>query len=142
MSIVDQQLEEFFSRFERANQSSDIAAFGELYGERFMFGSPNGVQTVERDAFMKVIPKMKAHFSSMGLFERSVHTVDAHALSPKYLLATVTWKMGVQTFSGKTHIDVLASYVLMRGSDGALSIVFQIDHQDLETVIKNQQEVP
>jgi hypothetical protein len=141
VSIVDQELEKFFSRFERANQSSDIAAFGELYGERFMFGSPTGVQTVERDAFLKVIPKMKAHFSSMGLFERNVDSVDAHALSPKYLLATVAWRMGIQTLSGRTHVDVLASYVLMRGSEGALSIVFQIDHQDLATVIKNQQEV-
>ncbi len=140
VSIVDQQLEEFFSRFERANQSSDIAAFGELYDERFMFGNPNGVQTVERDAFLKVIPKMKAHFSSMGLLERSVHTVDAHALSPKYLLATVAWRMGIQTLSGRTHVDVVATYVLMRGSEGALTIVFQIDHQDLATVIKDQLE--
>jgi hypothetical protein len=119
VSTVDQQLEEFFSLFRRANQSSDIAAFGELYGERFMFGSPNAVQTVERNPFLKVIPKMKAHFSSIGLFERSVHTVDARALGPKYLLATVTWRVGVQTLSGKIHIDVLASYVLMRGSEGA-----------------------
>ena len=77
----------------------------------------------------------------MGLFEKSVHTVDAHALNPKYLLATVARRRGIQTFSGRTHVDVLASYVLMRGSEGAVSIVFQIDHQDLATVIKNQQEV-
>jgi hypothetical protein len=94
VSIVDQELEKFFSRFERANQSSDIAAFGELYGERFMFGSPTGVQTVERDAFLKVIPKMKAHFSSMGLFERNVDSVDAQYPSEQVHHWRITWPGG------------------------------------------------
>jgi hypothetical protein len=36
-------------------------------------------------------------------------------------------------------VDVSATYVLMRGQDDALSIVFQIDHQDLAALISDQQ---
>lgn len=135
---MDQELNKFFSTFEEANQSSDIEVLGRLYGDRFMFGNPSGVKTVERDAFLKVIPAMKAHYSSMGLVDREIQTVRSHALSPKYLIATVTWRMTLQTSSAETPIEVVASYVLMRESDGALSIVFQIDHQDLATAINNQ----
>ena len=135
---MDQQLVEFFARFEEANQSSDIVAIGALYGDRFMFGGPNGVQTIERNAFLELLPKMKAYFSSMGLFERSVHSLKVQVINSKYALVTVGWRMGVQTSTTTRHIEVLASYILMRDEEGALSIVVQIDHQDLSAVVKSR----
>ena len=137
---MNQQIEEFFSRYERANLSSNFSAFNELYADRFMFGGPNGVHVVEREGFLTVIPKMKAHLSSIGLFESRVQTVEAHPLDSKYLLAKVGWRMEIRRSSGSTHVNVFATFVLVRGPADALSIVFQIDHQDLATVIKNQQE--
>jgi len=107
-----------------------------------MFAGPNGVNVVEREGFLKVIPKMKAHFASMGLFESQVQSVDAHQLDSKYLLAKVGWKMGIRNPSGSSiYVDVFATYVLVREPADTLSIVFQIDHQDLATVIKSQQKV-
>ncbi len=133
---MDQQIIQFFSRFETANQSSDVIAIGALYGDRFMFGGLNGVQAIERDAFLKLIPKMKAYFSSMGLFERRVHSLEAQEINSKYALVKVGWRMGVQTSTTTRQVEIFASYILMRDDDEALSIVFQIDHQDLAAVVK------
>jgi hypothetical protein len=62
---MDQCVKEFFLQYERANSSSDISAIGGLYADSFMFGGPHGLQAVKKENFLKILPKMKAHFSSM-----------------------------------------------------------------------------
>jgi len=128
---MDQRVKEFFLQYQRANSSTDVSAVGELYADTFMFGGPNGVQTV--------IPKMKAHFSSIGLFETQLQSVETSPISSKYLLAKATWRMTIRNSSGHKHVDTFATYILLRGQDDVLSIVFQIDHQDLASVLKDQQ---
>jgi hypothetical protein len=135
---MDQRVKEFFLEYEKANSSSDVSAIGGLYAATFMFGGTNGVQAVKREDFLKVVPKMKVHFSSMGLSETQLQTVEANPLDSKYLLATVVWRMKLRNSSGRKHVDAFATYVLVRGQGDALSIVFQIDHQDLASLIKGQ----
>ena len=137
---MEQRVKEFFLQYERANSSSDVAEIGELYADTFMFGGPNGVQTVKKEDFLKVVPKMKTHFSSMGLSETQLQTVEAKPLDSNYLLAKVAWRMKLQSLSGSKHVNTFATYILVRGSGDALSIILQIDHQDLASVIKEQQE--
>src|SRR4051812_37747884 len=74
---MDQRVKQFFLKYEKANSSSDIYGIGGLYADTFMFGGPNGVQAVKKEDFLKVVPKMKAHFSSMGLSETQLQTVEA-----------------------------------------------------------------
>jgi ketosteroid isomerase-like protein len=136
---MDQRVKEFFLQYQRANSSTDVSAVGELYADTFMFGGPNGVQTVKKDDFLRVIPKMKAHFSSIGLFETQLQSVETSPISSKYLLAKATWRMTIRNSSGHKHVDTFATYILLRGQDDVLSIVFQIDHQDLASVLKDQQ---
>jgi len=137
---MNQQVQDFFSRFDRVNNSSNFSEFEELYADRFMFAGPNGVSVVERQGFLGVIPKMKAHLYSMGLFESHVQTVEAYPLDSKYLLAKVGWRMGIRSSSGNTYVDVFATYVLARGPADSLSIILQIDHQNLSAVIQSQLE--
>jgi hypothetical protein len=137
--IADQRVKEFFLQYERANSSSDVLAIGGLYADTFMFGGPNGVQAVKKDDFLKVIRKMKAHFSSMGLSETQLQTVETNPLDSKYLLAKVVWKMKFRNSSDSRHVDAFATYVLVRGQGDTLSIIFQLDHQDLASLIKEWQ---
>ena len=137
---MDQRVTEFFLRYERANFSSDVSGIGGLYADTFMFGGPDGVQAVKKEDFLKVVPKMKAYFSSMGLSETQLQAVEAEPLDSKYLLAKVGWRMKLQTSSRSKHFDTFATYVLARGNEDALSIVFQIDHQNLANVIKELQD--
>lgn len=139
---MHQQVQEFFVTYQEANSSSDITAIGSLYADTFMFAGPHGVQSVKKDEFLKVIPKMKAHFSSLGLSETRLQSVQVNPLDSRYLLASVVWRMTLHNAPGTQHVDASATYVLAREQGGALSIVFQIDHQDLASVIKSRQNIP
>lgn len=136
---MNQRVKEFFLTYEKANSSSDVSAIGSLYADSFTFGGPNGVQAVKKEDFLKVVPKMKMHFSSMGISETELEAVEASPLDSKYLLAKVVWRINFRDSQGNKHVDASATYVLARGKDDALSIVFQIDHQDLASTIKKQQ---
>jgi ketosteroid isomerase-like protein len=139
---MEQQAKEFFVRYERANSTSDVSAIGDLYADTFMFGGPNGTQAVKKEDFLRVIPKMKAHYSSMGLAETQLQTVEATLLSSKYVLAKTAWRMTIRNSSGDRHVEAFATYILMREQADALSIVFQIDHQELASLLKDPQNAP
>jgi ketosteroid isomerase-like protein len=139
---MEQQAKEFFVRYERANSTSDVSAIGDLYADTFMFGGPNGTQAVKKEDFLRVIPKMKAHYSSMGLAETQLQTVEATLLSSKYVLAKTAWRMTIRNSSGDRHVEAFATYILMREQADALSIVFQIDHQELASLLKDPQDAP
>lgn len=136
---MDQRVKEFFLQYEKANSSSDESGISALYADTFMFGGLNGVQAVNKGDFLKVIPKRKAYFSSMGLSETQLESVEVSPINSKYLLAKVTWKMKLQISSGSRPLETVATYVLLQGDGHALSIVFQIDHQDLASVVKELQ---
>ena len=138
---MDQRVKEFFLQYERANSSSNMSLIGDLYADTFMFGGPHGVQAVKKEDFLKVVPRLKRHLSSMGLVETQLHSVETKPLDSKYLLANVGWRMTVRSSSGHKNVDAIATYVLLRGQGDVLSIVFQIDHQDLASVIKDQQNI-
>src|SRR5580658_1796756 len=136
---VDQVVEEFFLRYERANGSLDVSGIGGLYADTFMFGGTRGVQAVKKEDFLRVVPKMKSHYSSMGILETRLQSVDASFLDAKFVLAKVGWRMSLQTATGSRDLDASATYVLERGNGDALSIVFQIDHLDLASGINEKQ---
>ncbi len=63
---MDQRVKEFFLQYERANSSGDVSAIGGLYADIFMFGGPKGVQSVKKDDFLRVIPKITNRSSGFG----------------------------------------------------------------------------
>jgi hypothetical protein len=136
---MNREVKDFFLKFEKANLSSDVPGLSRLYADTFMFGGPKGVQAVKKEDFLKVIPKMKSYFSSMGLSETQLKSVETSPVNSRFLLVKVSWGMKLQTASGFKHLDTLATYILERGDGELLSIVFQIDHQDLATLVRELQ---
>ncbi|HKD51189.1 MAG TPA: nuclear transport factor 2 family protein [Candidatus Acidoferrum sp.] len=128
---MSQSVQAFFEQYEEAISSTDPSKIGALYADFFLFGGPQGVQCVKKEDFLKVIPRRKEYFSSIGLLGSTVTSVDQIRLDSRYLLVRTAWKM---TFSHSTdvkkEIEASASYLLEQ-KDGGLAIVFQIDHQDL-----------
>lgn len=133
---LNQRVKEFFLQYEKVNSSSDASGISRLYADTFMFGGTKGVQSVKKEDFLKVVPKMKAYYSSMGLIETQLGSVEVSSLDSKYLLVKVGWSMKLENPSGSRHVTTFATYVLEQGSADSLSIVFQIDHQDLAGVVK------
>jgi ketosteroid isomerase-like protein len=137
---MNQEISQFLRRCEQATAASDFAAIGKLYADTFMFGGVNGTKVVRKEDFLKVLPGMKAHFASMGVTETKLRTVEGRALDARYVLAKAGWKMTLLDSSGgRNQVDAFATYILERKKDGTLSILFQIDHQDLAAAVKNRQ---
>lgn len=136
---MEQSANSFFIEYQRATSSSDVSAIAALYADTFVFGGMGGSQAVNKADFLKVIPKRKAHFSSMGLSEAKLGSVAPVPIGSRYLLATVAWRFTLHNSSHVREFDALSTYVLARSSGDVLSIVLQIDHQDLASVVKEQQ---
>lgn len=133
---MNQTAEAFFKSYERAISESDVSAIAAQYADNFMFAGPQGVQSVKKDDFLKVVPRRKEYFASIGLLDSKVTSVDEMSLDSKYLLVKTTWSMTFEKPTGvKERIKTLATYILERKND-TLMIVFQIDHQDLSAKVK------
>ncbi|HEU5234443.1 MAG TPA: hypothetical protein VFU50_16405 [Terriglobales bacterium] len=136
---MNQAVKQFFDHYEQANATSDVTSIAKLYADTFMFAGVNGAQAVKKEDFLKVIPKMKAHFVSIGLTKTELHSVQASTINAKYFLANTEWRMTVVDSKGcARQVKALATYVLEQKANGTLAIVFQIDHQDLATVVNDQ----
>jgi hypothetical protein len=69
-----------FEAYARATDSTDPAFFATAYGETFMFAGPATVQAIKRDDFLKVVPKRRAFFATVGLAATKVSSIDESPL--------------------------------------------------------------
>ena len=131
MSARDSKVREFFEHYQRANGNFDVEAMAGLYGQEFMFADPQGVRAVKKADFIKVLPKRKEFFKSMGLVSSSVASVEVSELDTKYLLVKVMWRFRFEREAREPiEIKNLASFLLSAVGD-SFEIVFQLDHEDL-----------
>jgi hypothetical protein len=136
---MDELVKAFFATYEKANSTSDFAAIGDLYAETFLFAGRDAAQSVRKVDFLKVIPRMKDHFASLGLTGPRLLSVETTHLGSRYALANVGWAMTLHNANGAVKkIDAFATYVLQRGDQDKLSILFQLDHQDLAAVVNQE----
>src|SRR5215472_3563163 len=79
-------VEEFFRRYERANNDFDVDLIATLYADTFLFGNPQGVQVVKKEDFVKVLPRRKDFMKAAGLLSSRVDSVETSEMDSKYLL--------------------------------------------------------
>ena len=128
---MDANVREFFDGYEKANDEFDIRNIAALYADVFMFGGPQGVQCVKKEDFVRVLPKLKEFFRSVGLVSSKIESLEASNLDSKYVLVKAVWKMRFESSTGlPIDSENSATYILAR-TDDSFQIVVQLDHQDL-----------
>ena len=138
---MDELVRAFFETYAKANSTLDVAAIGDLYAETFFFAIRNAAKPVRREDFLKVVPRMKEHFASLGLTGTRLSSVETTDLGSGYALAKVRWAMTVRTGSELVKtFDVFATYLVQRDDRDKLSILFQLDHQDLAAMVKQERD--
>jgi len=136
---MDELVKAFFETYEKANSTSDFAAIADLHAETFLFAAQDSAQAVRKADFLKVIPRTKEHFASLGLTGTRFSSVETTHLGHRYALAKVKWAMTLRTAKGGVKdFDAFATYVLQRGDHDNLSILLQLDHQDLAGVVSQE----
>lgn len=131
MSSENPDVRSFFSRFEAANAAFDVDQIAALYAEVFLFGGPEGVRSVTKEDFRKVLPRRKEYFRSLGLAASNIDSLTASALDSKYMLVKVVWNMRFERSASEPVISQNAASYILAKANGHFEIVFQIDHQDL-----------
>jgi len=136
---MDDLVRAFFETYAKANSTLDVAAIGDLYAETFIFAVRNAARPVRKEDFLKVVPRMKEHFASLGLTGTRLSSVETTELGSGYALTKVRWAMTLRTGTGLVKtFDTLATYLVQRDDHDKLSILFQLDHQDLAAIVKQE----
>src|ERR1700724_168222 len=103
---MNANVREFFAGYEKANAEFEVPKIAALYADVFMFGGPQGVQCVKKEDFVRVLPKRKEFFRSVGLVSSKIESLEASNLDSKYVLVKAVWKMRFGSRSGSpTHSE-------------------------------------
>jgi ketosteroid isomerase-like protein len=130
-------VEEFFRRYEQANNDFDVQLIAKLYADTFMFGNPQGVQAVKKEEFIKVLPRRKDFMKTAGLVSSRVDSAEASTLDSKYILVRTVWNMRFRTNNGDEVARKTSATYILSSSGDSFEIVFQLDHQDLMKIVQD-----
>jgi hypothetical protein len=131
MTEATARIREFFDTYQRANAEFDVHKIAACYADVFMFGGPAGVQPVKKDDFVKVLPRRKEFFRSIGLVSSTVVSLELSNLDSKYALTRAVWQMRFERDGIQGITDENSSTYILSATNSRFEIVFQIDHQDL-----------
>lgn len=136
MSDLNSEVSDFFRSYEAANARFDVKQITASYADVFMFRGPEGVQSVKKEDFLRVLPRRKEFFKALGLTSSNIESLEASRLDSKYTLVKTIWNMRFDRSGGEPiYSQNSSSYILVRTGDG-FQIVFQIDHQDLSKKVQ------
>ena len=136
MAEASGAVREFFGTYARATASLDPGFLESAYAELFMFAGPAGVQAVKREDFLKIVPKRKAFFASVGLAASEVVGLEETVLDEHHLLVKAHWTFRFEKEGARSVVAPGAATYVLRRHGGGLSIVFQLDHQDLTKLVQ------
>jgi len=133
---ASERVKAFFDQYELNIRASDPAALAAQYGESFVFAGPQGTQAVNRDDFVKVLPKRQGFFKSLGLRSSTVVALEETSFDDCCVLVKAQWRLKFEpTAMPASDLDVSAIYLLQQDPDG-LRIVFQRDYDDLSKRVR------
>jgi hypothetical protein len=128
---MNANVREFFAGYEKANAEFEVPKIAALYADVFMFGSPQGVQCVKKEDFVRILPKRKDFFRSVGLVSSKIESLEASNLDSKYVLVKAVWKIRFECSTRVPMDSENSTTYILAGTDDSFQIVFQLDHQDL-----------
>ena len=138
MRDLNAKVKGFVDHCQKAIAESQVERIAALYADVFLFGGPEGVRSVNREDFVRVLRRRKEFFASVGLISSTVDSLEACELDSKYVLVKAVWRMRFEPRGGHpVESENSASYILIAVGD-SFQIVVQIDHQDL---VKKAQEL-
>src|SRR5439155_8780145 len=122
MTDRNARIREFFDDYKKANADFDVQKIAACYAEVFMFGGPAGVQPVKKDDFVKVLPRRKESFSSIGLVSSTVVSLELSNLDSKYALTRAVWQMRFERDGIQRITDENSSTCILSTTDNWFEI--------------------
>ena len=124
----------FFEDFERGITEPDPELVAACYADSFMFASPQGAQAIQKDGFLKVLPRRTAFFKALGLASSKIRTLEETRLDGAYIMVKAGWEMRFENDPAHSLLAEIAATYILHQQGNSLRIVFQLDHQDLSKI--------
>jgi hypothetical protein len=131
MKHVSDSVVRFFEDYERGIKESDPELLGAIYNDPFLFASPNGVQVIKKEDFLKVLPKRQGFFKTLGLTSSRIQSLEETRLDNNHIMVKAYWHMQYEKGPEQPIVDETSATYILCVHDDLLRIVFQLDHQDL-----------
>jgi Domain of unknown function (DUF4440) len=132
---LDEQVREFFERFEGASDSLDVDGLGELFDETFLAADPDGARPVPRALFLQALPRRAELFAAAGIARVVLTELRHEALDDSYVLARTEWRGERAPGTGAAGPVRLASTFLLRRDGTNLRVVLYLNHEDPRGVL-------
>ena len=131
MKQVSDMIRKFFEDFESGSNAPDPELFAVKYSDSFMLASPQGIQALKRDDFLKVLTKGQRFFKTVGLTSSKIQSLEEARLDDNYVMVKAYWSMRFEKDPTQSIVDEISTTYVLYQQEHSLQIVFQLDHQDL-----------
>jgi hypothetical protein len=128
----------FFERLETVGNELDIQGIGELYADTFMFADPTGTRSINKEDFLKVLPKRKDFFEKVGLKYTKYESLDEKVIDEHYYMVEAHIVMHFEKDPHNPIDDKDSSTFILHKENESLKIVFHLEHREL---MKKIQEI-
>jgi hypothetical protein len=124
-------IREFFSVFERASASLDLAVLGGLFAEQFLSLSPTSCQLVGRGQFLAALPARKKVLESIGATGTTLADLTERTIDEQHSWVETLWVVTYPPGSDPEARLTLASGFLLRRQRSEWQIVVYLNHGDV-----------
>jgi hypothetical protein len=142
MKTTTPVVQEFFDQYERSRSNLDIDLIASQYPDSFMFADPNGARVVEKPTVLAAFPRGQEFLKAHGHKSTKVVSLDETRLDDHYVLVRVQFLWRFEKASAQP-IDVqVDSTFILYVNHGALTIVFQHEHEDFQQALRTRGVLP
>jgi hypothetical protein len=140
--LTDTLTGEFFDGYARSRSVLDIELIASQYSDSFMLAGPNGVRVVQKVDVLAAFPKGEAFLKGLGHKSTELMSLDESLLDDHYVMARARFVWHFEKApSPPIEVEVNATFILYM-NQGALTIVFQHEHEDFQDALRTQGLLP
>lgn len=142
MSATTPAVQEFFDQYARSRSALDIHVIASQYPDAFMVAGPNGARVAEKSAVLAAFPKGQEFLTAIGHTSTRVLSLDETRLDQHYVLVRALFIWRFEKASAEP-IDVkVDSTFILYIDQGALTIVFQHEHEEFQQALRASGVLP
>ena len=135
MSGTTPAVQEFFDRYAQSRSTLEIDQIAGQYSDSIVFAGPSGARVAEKPAILATLPKGLEFLRAHGHKSTKVLSLDETRLDAHYVLvrAQFVWHFE-KPLTQPIEVKVDSAFIL-HVDQGALRIVFQLEHEDFQQAL-------
>ena len=142
MGAASPIVQEFFDQYARGRSAPDVHLIASQYPESFMMAGPAGVRVAGQASIRAAFAKGQEFLKALGHKATTVRRLDETKLDDRYLVVRAQFVWGFDSSPrSSTDVNVDSTFILYV-NQGAVTIVFQHEHEDFQEALRAHGVLP